>query len=58
MQKCPRRKQRKTNESKPMLERFLEETKYVNYNHPNVKALAESLKAEFPDEYIFCFNTE
>ncbi len=33
-----------------MLEEFLEETKYVDFNHPSVKALAERLKVEYPDE--------
>ena len=33
-----------------MLVEFLEDTKYVDFNHPIVKALAERLKAEYPDE--------
>ena len=33
-----------------MLEKYLEETKYVDFNNPEVRALADRLKAEFPDE--------
>ena len=35
-----------------MIEDFLVETKYVDFNHPTVKVLAERLKAESSDELL------